>query len=230
MSNLEEFRHRVAGFRAYTIAEMNREIAAEQRRFSILQGRPLPIIGGAPQLQTTLAELKAAVTKNTFTGPATILGADNVGPFSMDWFNNTGAIWEQESMGILSSTGTPTIIFRTAFGSVPGTIATSLCVAPTITTASGVANADWYYFVIGRIAAASGSTSTMLVSGNLINNINALATIATQFIKNATPPTAVTTDLSTGTPLIDLQVTWSASSVSNTITTNHYRLSALWTG
>jgi hypothetical protein len=198
------------------------------------RGLPLPIGGGAPTLQTTLAILRAPVTNNTFTTSRSIIGttagavADCSGPFAVDWFNVAGASWEQEGMGVISTTGTPTISFQTTFGSAAGSVTTSLCTSATITTASALANVDWYYYVMGRTTVAAAASSTTIAFGYVQSQLaTAAANNIINYVKNATPPTAVTTDWSAGQVWIDLRATWGTSSSSNTITTNFYRLSSL---
>jgi hypothetical protein len=197
--------------------------------------RSLPIVSRgmrfAPTLPVTLATILDPVTVNTFTTAATVLGLSSVGPFSADYFKTEAASWEQEAMGVISTTGTPTIAFGTYFGVVAATITTVLAISPTITTASALANVDWYYKVFGRTVTSTGSTSTIIVTGFLWGNIEVLgatgATEPTQPVKNATPPTAVTADLSSQV-FIDLKATWGTSSVSNTITTNYYKLASIY--
>jgi hypothetical protein len=182
----------------------------------------------APALPVTLTILLDPVTANTFTAAQTIIGASQTGPFSADYFKAEGASWEQEAMGIIGTTATPTIIFGTYFGVVAATITTVLAVSPTQTTISGLANVDWYYKVFGRTVTSTGSTSTIIVTGFLISQIaTAAANNIFQLVKNATPPTAVTADLSSAV-FLDLKATWSASSASNTITTNYYKLASLF--
>lgn len=192
--------------------------------------------GGAPSLVQCLARLdQAAPVNNTFLGPQSIIGttgaAGPVGPFSVDYFKTLGAAWKQEASGVISTTATPTIAYGTYFGTAAGTITTVLNITPSITTASAIANIPWYWVAMSRTIAVSETTSTMLCTGILFGNIEALgATIATeptQYAVNATPPTAVTTDLST-VVFLDLKATWSASSSSNTITTNFYTLVSLY--
>jgi hypothetical protein len=194
--------------------------------------------GGAPTLPVTLDVLKDAAVNTTFTGPLSILSASAtpgpaakgpIGPYSTDYFKTEGACWMQEAMGIISTTGTPTIAFGTYFGVVVGTIATMLCITPTITTASGLANVNWYYKALGRTVQSSQDTSTTLVTGILFGNIEVLAASIAgeplQYAVNATPPTAVTTDLSTAACL-DIEATWGTSAAGNSITTNYYELTS----
>jgi len=194
--------------------------------------------GGAPVTPVTLVVLADQAINTTFTTAQSIIGTGAApgpatvgptGPFSVDYFKTEGASWMQEGMGVISTTLTPTIAFGTYFGVVVATITTVLCITPTITTASGLANINWYYRAFGRTALVNGATSTSLVTGMLFGDIEVLgATIAAepiQYAVNATPPTAVTTDFSTQVCL-DLKATWGTSSVSNAITTNYYELTA----
>lgn len=193
--------------------------------------------GGAPTLPVTLSTIRGgSVTANTFTGPTTILtggsppaaAGEVVGPFSVDYFKTLGATWRQECNGVVSTTATPTLAIGTYFGTVIGTITTVLAISPTQTTISGLANVDFIYRVTGVTKAISGTTATMLVQGVLISQIaTAAANNIIQFVKNATPPSAVTTDLSSAV-FLDIKATWSASSVSNSTVVNEYDLQALY--
>lgn len=173
--------------------------------------------------------MRAPLTKNTFTGPNSILDLSTRGPFSPDWFNAPGAQWEMEALGVASTTGTPTLIIRTAFGTASADpLGTSLCNTKTFTTISGMANVSWYLYVVGRVTTASGATSTMRCQGILANQFEiAAAGNNTSFLPaSGTAPTDVTTDL-TGNVYLDVQATWGTSSISNTITTEHYRLTSV---
>lgn len=215
-----------------------RSLMGTDRPMAFVGGKPIRRIGGgAPSIVQNLARLdQAAPVNNTFTAAQSIIGttaaAGPVGPFSVDFFKTIGAHWTQEATGIISTTVTPTIAFGAYFGTVAGTITTVLAITPTITTASGLANINWYWKGMGRTIAVSETTSTTLFTGMLFGNIEALAaTVAgepIQYAVNATPPTAVTTDFSTGNVFIDLKATWGTSSASNTITTNFYALMSLY--
>jgi hypothetical protein len=227
-SALQSAKCRADLYRAAHEAEMNDPANAEIRKFFERRGKVWhPVGGGLPSVPITLAILLDPVTVNTFTSAATVLTTSSVGPFNPDYFKTEAASWEQEAMGVISTTATPTIAFGTYFGVVAGTITTVLAISPTITTASALANVDWYYKVFGRTVVSTGSTSTIIVTGFLWGNIEVLgatgATEPTQPVKNATPPTAVTSDLSSSV-FLDLKATWGTSSVSNTITTNFYKL------
>lgn len=193
--------------------------------------RVRPVGGGAPYFVQTLQYMTAAVTANTFTTAQTIIGTGEAGPMNVDYFKTIGAAWKQEAFGIISTTVTPTIAFGTYYGVVAATITTNLCITPTVTTASGLANINWYWLAMSRTVAVTSTTATMLTTGILFGDIEVLGTtVATepqQWAVNATPPTAVTTDLSSNV-FITLKATWGTSSVSNTITTNFYTLTSVY--
>jgi hypothetical protein len=210
-------------------------IDPEMEEYQWLYKRGLrPIGGGAPSLMTVLATLPGPATANTYTTAQTILSSSttnqtSVGPFSVDYFKTTGATWEQEAMGIISVAAATTPTF--AMGSYYGTAiaaATVLCITVAQTCISGMANVNWYYNAFGHTRTITATTATMLVTGVLIGQLaTAAAGNNTIYAVNATPPTAVTTDLSTSV-YIDLKGTWGTSSASNTTTVNFYNLKSLY--
>lgn len=190
-------------------------------------GEPLPVGGGAPQLPTVLATLDAAFTANTYTAAQTIIGPKVTGPFSADYFKTLGASWEVEAVGVMSSSATPTFVIGTYYGVLASTITTILNVTAAQTTISGLANIPWYWRGFGHTRATSGATATILATGVLFGQVaTAAAGNNTIFSVNATPPTAVTCDMSSAS-FLDLKGTWSASNASNTTTVNYYRLMSL---
>jgi hypothetical protein len=182
---------------------------------------------GAAAVVDTLADLGAngPIVKNTYTGPATNLDTGVNGSFPLDYFAKKGATFEIEAMGLLSTTATPTIVFRFTFGTVIGTITTMLAQHAAITTVSAAANLDWFIKLHCIVVVFAGTASTILCTGYMLNQFaTAAAGNNLTFLKNATPPTAVAVDLVTAGIFFDLQTTWGASSVSNQITTNLYQL------
>lgn len=218
-AKLAEFRRRSRPAVARAWADLNRACGTPDARVPF--GGP-----GAAQLVATIATLGASVTKNTFTTAATIIGDQDRGPFSVEYFNSTLCSWEIEAMGIVSTTGTPTLQFLVKAASTLAGL-TMIAQAPASATAtlSGLANVDWYLKVIGKTAAAAGTASTFLATGVMLGLIWS-STVLQTFAKNATPPTAVTVDLTAGNVFVDLQAAWGTSSISNTITTNFYSLQA----
>jgi hypothetical protein len=180
---------------------------------------------GAASPVITLASLGASVVKNTYAGPATNLDGSVNGSFPLDYFNRLGAAFEIEAMGLLSTTGTPTIVFRFTFGTSFAAMTTMLCQHAAITTVTGAANLDWYLKIQAGVKVASGTTSTILATGIMLQQFaTAAAGNNLTFLKNATPPTAVITDFETGGIFFDLQTTWSVSNIANQITTEVYEL------
>jgi hypothetical protein len=190
--------------------------------------------GGAPAFPTTIAWMKNTLTKNTFTGPNSILDLSNRGPFQVDWFNSVGAQWEMEAMGVASvvAATTPTIIMRIAFGTASADpLGTSLANTKTFTAISGMATIPWYLYAIGRTVLAQGATSTMRVQGYLLNQFETAAAgnNASFLPASGTAPADVTTDIS-ASAYLDLQVTFSASAAGNQFITEMYRLTSVATG
>lgn len=230
LGDIKSTADRLAAFR--TMADSWEEKFLWEARRDIFQphrtAEGLRIVGGgAPVLPVTLTTLRAAsATVNTITGPSSIIAPEAVGPFSVDYFKTLGASWRQEASGVISCTATPTFAIGTYFGTVIGTITTVLAITAAQTCISGLANVDWFYRVVGVTKAISGTTATMLVAGYLLGQI-AIAAANNIFAasKNATPPSAVTADLSSAV-FLDLKATWSASSASNQTTVNDYSLTA----
>jgi hypothetical protein len=240
LQDIDKYRQMAAPLVAAKKTELSNEVHRlnmldpEMEEYQWLYKRGLrPVRGGAPSLMTVLTTLPGAATANTYTTAQSILSSSTtnqtaVGPFSVDYFKTTGATWEQEAMGVISCTGTPTFAMGTYFGVAVGTITTVLCITAAQTCISGLANVNWYWNAFGHTRTITATTATMLVTGILIGQIaTAAAGNNTIYAVNATPPTAVTTDLSS-VVFIDLKGTWSASSASNTTTANFYNLKSLY--
>ena len=223
---LATFRQLSAPYEARARRQFTHLMSAEhERKYGVRR-----VGGAAPALQTTLSSLKASVTKNTFTTFATIIGDDNRGPFAVDYFNTPGAGWLIEAMGIIgvAAATTPTVQFRMAYGTTLAAISTMLAQTGVLTSISGMANVPWYAKVMGVVKQASGATSTMLVTGWVLSQIViAAANNIVNWMSNATPPTAVVTDLSSSVYL-DLQAQWGTSNVANSIRTDTYLLQSQW--
>lgn len=127
------------------------------------------------------------------------------------------------AFGKLSTTGTPTMIFGLRWGGVAGTL---LAQTEAITCANGAANTMWYVqlYVTTR---TNGSTGTLFVTGNTMVNLTSSTNTAQVFgVSGFDAPAAVTVDLTADTALA-FTATWSASSASNTLTTNQYYIEAI---
>lgn len=126
--------------------------------------------------------------------------------------------------GVLSTTGTPTLIFQLRLGMTVGASfisGTSIGVSAAITTQSGVTNKYWEltYDVMCRIPGLGTTNTTLGCSGKVLSP----GGFASPFIYAMEPTTP---DTGTWTATLDnslnqymnLSATWSASSASNTIT------------
>lgn len=122
--------------------------------------------------------------------------------------------------GILSSTGTPTYTFTIRSGAAGSTTAAILLGSAALTTGSGVSNQPWELqgdvFLVSQGAAGANSSvrgTGMIVSPGLASpymyGVGANASLTT--------PVATTFDCSI-TNFINMNITCSASSASNTIT------------
>lgn len=127
-----------------------------------------------------------------------------------------GKMYQLRCGGIISTTGTPTIIFNPTFGSsvTPGS---NVALGATTTFTLGtVTTSAWYAeFIVGfrQIGvAASGSTAT----GNGFVVVSGAAGAVSQCV--AMGSTVPTTIDQTTTQGMCLDVTWGAASASNTIT------------
>ena len=121
--------------------------------------------------------------------------------------------------GILSSTGTPTYTFTIRSGTAGNTTAAILLGSAALTTGSGVSNQPFELqgdvFLVSQGAAGANSTvrgTGMIVCPGLATTIAGVGAGA-----SLTTPTATTFDCSI-TNFINVNVTCSASSASNTIT------------
>jgi hypothetical protein len=125
--------------------------------------------------------------------------------------------------GKLSTTGTPTMIFALRWGGVAGTL---LATTEAITTASGSANTMWSVkiYVTTR---TNGATGSLFATGNATVNLTSSTNTSQAFgVSGFDAPAAVTVDLTADTAL-SFTATWSASSASNTLTTNQYYIESI---
>jgi len=128
---------------------------------------------------------------------------------------DVGQILRLKAFGVLSTTGTPTIILGFYYGAVAGT---ALAASAAITTGSGVANVPWEIEYEGRVR-STGSTGTIMGRGTM-----QLGTSVSAITFNPIPATAlatVTIDTTTAKQ-VTVGATWSAASSSNTLTCHHF--------
>lgn len=125
-------------------------------------------------------------------------------------------VYELRCGGIISTTGTPTIIFNPTFGQ-SATPSSNIALGPSTTFTLGtLTNAPWYaVFTLGfRQIGVAASTATC--TGNGIVVVGGAAGAVSQAISIG--GTVVTTADHTTAQGMCLDVTWGAASASNTIT------------
>lgn len=125
--------------------------------------------------------------------------------------------------GKLSTTGTPTMIFRIRWGGVAGTL---LALAETLTMGSGVANVNWHLEATIQ-SRADGATGSLIVFGTLWVHTAAGTVLSNVFsVSGYDAPAAVTADLQAAADL-SLTAQWSASDAANTLTGMDYCVEAV---
>ena len=129
--------------------------------------------------------------------------------------------------GLLSTTGTPTIIFQVRLGSTAGATflsGTSVGVSAAITTASGVTSKYWELRLdlICRTP-GQGTTNATIAGAGLVTSPAGFATPFVYPLEPTTPDTATWTATLDGsvTQYVNASVTWSVASASNTIVLKH---------
>lgn len=136
------------------------------------------------------------------------------------------------AFGKYSTTGTPTMIFGLRYGTAAGGVL--LCKSAACTTPSGVTNAGWSLELTGTVR-SNGATGTIMFNGVLFVFAAVAGTVASATGEGlATPmmnggvvtPAVATCDFTADTAL-NLTLTWSAASASNTATGLNYVLESL---
>jgi hypothetical protein len=166
---------------------------------------------------------------------ASLLGGLNNQPtFRLGYFTDNGAlkrVTTVKASGVFSNTGTPTLIFQLRLGSTSGSSTlsgTSLGVSAAITTANGVTNKYWELnFDFITTVSGIGSNNTTISGGGIVLSPGGFASPFTYPLEPTTPDTGTWTQTFDGgvTQFLNLSVTWSASSASNSIT-----MKKLWVG
>lgn len=138
-----------------------------------------------------------------------------------------------EAAGVLGTTSTPTITFQVRLGTTVGSSylsGTSAAVSAAITTQSGVSN-KWWYLSLTLLCntPGQGTGNTTLSGAGYVTSPGGFASPFTYALEPTTPDTATWTVAvdDTVTQYINLSVTWSASSASNTITCKSLTLTGL---
>lgn len=171
---------------------------------------------------------------NTSASEGSILTGLNLQPtFPAGFWDDFGKAVKIEASGILGTTGTPTIIYQARLGTTVGAASLaggSVGVSVAITTINNSSN-QWWRLTLDIICNTPGQASGNTTL-NCQGKVECPAGFASPFVyalEPTTPPTATwtqTIDNSVATYL-NLSVTWSASSLSNTITTKNLTVTAL---
>ena len=169
----------------------------------------------APGAGTAVANL--AVSTSLLTGSAGTAKWAMPGSF----FTAPGQMLRLRATGQISNTATPTILFSVLIGSVV------VAVTPTWTTLSGLtANTAWSLdWLLTLRATGDGTLANFMHQGVLTGAITS-ATVWTNMIPATAPAVGTGFNANTAATL-DLQVTWSAASASNTITLQQYLLESV---
>lgn len=132
-----------------------------------------------------------------------------------------------EADGIIGTTSTPTIIFQVRLGTTAGGAylsGTSVGVTAAITTSSGVSNKLWRLRLRLTCNTPGIGTGNCTLSGaGTVWSGGGFASPFEYAIQPTTPDTATWTSVidASLTQYVNLSVTWSSSSASNTITTKN---------
>lgn len=138
-----------------------------------------------------------------------------------------------KASGVLSTTGTPTIIFQARLGTTSGSSylsGTSVGVSAAITTGSGVSNKWWELeLLLHCYTPGIGSTNTTLSGAGKVTCPVGFASPYVYSLEPTTPDTATWTSTidSSLAQYLNLSVTWSAADNSNKITCKNLMLLAL---
>lgn len=155
----------------------------------------------------------ASVAQNTFTGPNNIPVGDAVSAFPtiLGAQLQQGSTIRIDAWGVASNTLTPTLILGVYYGLVAGV---ALAVSAAKTTTTAMANWIWRLHYEGRVI-STGTAGSIIGTGTW--RLPTSLTAWSEFNLPETAPAAVAID-TTINKSISIGATWSASSVSNTIT------------
>lgn len=138
--------------------------------------------------------------------------------------NKVGKAIYLRAAGVFSNTGTPTLIFQVRSGTTVGSSSltgASVGVSAAITTASGITNQYWELELwLKQTTPGFGTNNCTLAGAGKVVSPGGFASPFTYAIEPTTPATATWTQTidASLTQYLNLSVTWSASSASNTIT------------
>lgn len=121
-----------------------------------------------------------------------------------------GRIFKLSACGVYSTTGTPTLTFRVKFGS------TNLVVFGAKTGISAASNQSWR-IESSIVCRTTGASGTVMAYGSLFINTSANTDTVETVVNNS----ATTVD-TTANQTLQVSLTWSAASTSNTATMKNF--------
>jgi hypothetical protein len=136
-------------------------------------------------------------------------------------FLQVGSWLRFKAFGVISTTGTPTILLGIYYGAVAGT---ALGAAAAFTLGSGITNCPWR-IEMDTVVRSVGSTGTAMSSG-----FAKFGTAVTAYADEVpVPPTALATVSidTTAAKVLSVGATWSANSASNTMTCHGFTIESL---
>jgi len=175
-------------------------------------------------------------TLSSFTSEASLLAGPNLQPFLKAFYfagaKARGRKVRFTARGVLSSTGTPTYLFKARLGTTAGDsylAGTVIGTTAALTTGSGVSNEQWELLldVTCRTPGIGTGAATLCVSGWLSSP--GLAAPYRYAVQPSTPPQATwTVTIDAGlTQYLNLTATCSASNASNAITCKEWEFLGL---
>lgn len=160
---------------------------------------------------------------------ASLLAGTNRQPVIPSIFFNTGGLGYGKvisllARGVFSNTGTPTTIFQVRLGTTSGSSylsGTSVAVSAAITGSSGITN-KWWELRLDLCCRTPGigTGNTTLSGSGYVASPSGFASPFVYALEPTTPDTATWTSTidASLTQYLNVSMTWSASSASNTIT------------
>lgn len=163
---------------------------------------------------------------NTAAEASLLTGINTQPIIPANWWLNQGSAFRTVGIlarGVLSTTSTPTLIFQVRFGATAGSSylgGTSVGVSAAITTAAGVTNKWWelQLEITCRVPGIGTGNATLIGSGR-VTSPGGFASPFIYPLEPTTPDTATWTSTvdNAVSQYVNLSVTWSAASASNSI-------------
>lgn len=149
-------------------------------------------------------------------------------------FTQVGRQFRLSGRGVLSSTGTPTYLFKVRLGSTAMSadnlappLGTVIGASAALTTGSGVSNVVWSFeLLLTMVSAGIGSGKATITSSGLVYCTGLSPTVGDLAPTNGSATWTTTCDSSVDN-FFQVSATCSASSASNTIQLKHLELEAL---